>query len=264
MSTKSDFGAKYGPWAVVTGASDGIGRAFTKALAQDGLNLVLVARRADALNALAAALRTEHNVEATVVAADLSNPAGVDAVIDATRTLPVGLLVASAGFGTAGAFVELDRQNELNMIDVNCNALVALSHEFGGRFAQQGRGGLILLSSLVAFQGVARTATYAATKAFVQSFAEGLAIELAPKGVDVLACAPGPVATGFATRARMTMGATISPEQVATASLQALGRKGTVFPGALTRVLNLGLAFAPRFLRARIMSQVMRGMTQGI
>lgn len=106
-------------------------------------------------------------------------------MVERTTALDIGLLVASAGFGTSGPFVDSDLESELEMIDVNCRAVAALGHHFGRRFANQRRGGMILMSSLVAFQGVPRAANYAATKAYVQSLAEGLRIELAPFGVDV-------------------------------------------------------------------------------
>ena len=117
----------------------------------------------------------------------------------------MGLFVASAGFGTSGPLLECDLNQELNMVDVNCRALLQLSVLFGRRFAARGRGGLVLLSSLVAFQGVPRSANYAATKSYVQTLAEGLHLELAARGVDVLASAPGPVLSGFGARSRMKM-----------------------------------------------------------
>ena len=116
--------------------------------------------------------------------------------MSATDGLDVGLVAAVAGFGTSGRFVDNPLDRELDMVDVNCRAVVELSHHFARRFVAQRRGGLILMSSLVAFQGVPRAATYAATKAFIQTFAEGLRLELAPSGVDVVASAPGPVRSG--------------------------------------------------------------------
>jgi short-subunit dehydrogenase len=145
---------------------------------------------------------------------------------------------------------------------VNCRAVAELSHVFGGRFARQRRGGLVLLSSLVAFQGVRRAANYAATKAWVQSFAEGLALELAPFGVDVLSSAPGPIRSGFGARADMKMSMALGPEAVATQSLAALPRGGTVRPGWLSKFLEWSLMFLPRWGRVRMMSLVMNGMTK--
>ena len=148
------------------------------------------------------------------------------------------------------------------MIDVNCRAVAALAHHFGNRFAKVGRGGLVLMSSLLAFQGVPRAANYAATKAYVQSLAEGLRLELSPLGVDVVAAAPGPIQSGFAKRADMKMSMAGTPASVAQGALEALGRTGTVRPGLLSRVLGFALAFLPRWGRVRMMSLVMAGMTK--
>lgn len=148
------------------------------------------------------------------------------------------------------------------MVDVNCRAVAALAHAFGRTLAERGRGGLVLMSSLVAFQGVPRAANYAATKAYVQSLAEGLHTELAPFGVDVIASAPGPVHSGFARRAGMVMGLAAQPAVVAEATLRALGRRTTVRPGLLSKLLELSLAVLPRWGRVRMMAKVMGGMTK--
>ncbi len=257
-----DLSHRYGPWAVVTGASDGIGREFAARLAAAGLNVVLVARRAERLAELGASLESKHGIRAMVVAVDLATPEGVHELELRTEALDVGLLVASAGFGTAGPFVDGKLDDELAMIDVNCRAVAALAHHYGGRFVRARRGGIVLLSSVVAFQGVPRAANYAATKAYVQSLAEGLRIELAPFGVDVVACAPGPIASGFGRRARMNMRLVLGPESVAQATLNALGRSGTVRPGWLSKLLEWSLALLPRWGRVRMMGVVMGGMTK--
>ena len=119
------------------------------------------------------------------------------------------------------------------------------------------------MSSLVAFQGVPRAANYAATKAFIQSFAEGLGHELGPRGVDVLATALGPVRSGFATRAAMTMARAQTPDEVAGATLRARGRRRTVRPGLLAKLLELSLKVLPRWGRVRMMAAVMAEMTKG-
>ncbi len=252
---------RYGPWAVVTGASSGIGREFAVQLARRGLNLMLVARQGDVLTQLGQQLTAQYGVQVRPLAADLGDPGAVEFVVSRAAELEVGLLVASAGFGTSGPFLDSGLAQELNMVDVNCRAVVALTHQLGRQFAQRGRGGVVLLSSLVAFQGVPRAANYAATKAFIQSLAEGLRIEWKPRGVDVLACAPGPVASGFGERANMRMNMAATPEQVAHATLKALGRQTTVRPGALSKLLEWSLAPLPRWGRVRIMSLVMGGMT---
>lgn len=248
----------YGPWAVVTGASDGIGREFARSLAKEGFKLVMVARRRQALESLAKELATE----VRIVDADLATVEGLARVDAETQALDVGLLIASAGFGTSGGFLDNPLEAELSMIDVNCRAVAAMSHSFGKRFVKRGRGGIVLLSSLVALQGVRNAANYAATKAWVQSFAEGLALELGPLGVDVLASAPGPVRSGFGERANMQMSMSATPDIVATSTLAALGRSGTVRPGFLSKFLEWSLMFLPRWGRVRVMSMVMGGMTK--
>jgi short-subunit dehydrogenase len=175
--------------------------------------------------------------------------------------LDVGLLVAAAGFGTSGPFLGANLEEELSMVDVNCRAVVAMSLLFGRRLAGRRRGGLVLMSSLVAFQGVPKAANYAATKAHVQSLAEALRIELGPLGVDVLACAPGPIQSGFAARANMRMSMAATPEIVAAATLESLGNRTTVRPGLLSKLLEYSLAMLPRWGRVRVMSLVMSGMT---
>jgi short-subunit dehydrogenase len=256
------FHERYGPWAVVTGASDGIGLACATYLAESGLNLVLVARRSDVLANLAKELTERHSVETLVVAADLTRPSDIDNLLTRTDALEVGLLVAAAGFGTSGTFIDSHRADELEMIDVNCRAVAALGHHFGARFAQQRRGGIVFMSSLVAFQGVPRAANYAATKAYVQSLAEGLRVELGPLGVDIVASAPGPVLSGFGERADMTMRVGLTPKTVARKTLEALGRQGIVRPGWLSKALEAALALLPRRGRVRMMGIVMGGMTK--
>lgn len=254
------FQLRYGPWAVVTGASDGIGLACAHWLARQGLNLVLVARREDRLNALAAELGVRHSVKVRVVASDLAQPGGNAALLAAVADLDVGLLVAAAGFGSAGDLLDRPLAQELDMVDLNCRSVLEQVWLIGQRLRQRGRGGVVLFSSLLGFHGTPGSANYAATKAYVQSLAEGLRVEWRHSGIDVLASAPGPVHTGFAQRAGMQMAQATTPEVVAHQTLSALGQQGTVRPGWLSKLLGWSLATAPRALRVQIMAQVMRGM----
>lgn len=254
--------SKYGAWALVTGASDGIGKAIAAQLAEAGFNLVLVARRREVLEAIAADLARQHRIEARAFALDLGQRTAVSTLASATEDLDVGLLAAVAGFGTSGEFVDSMLDRELDMVDVNCRAVVELCHHYARRFAAQRRGGLILMSSLLAFQGVPRAANYAATKAFIQTFAEGLRLELSRSGVDVVSSAPGPVRSGFEARANMRMSAAASPHVVARQTLDALGRRTTVRPGFLSKFLEASLLPLPRRARSRIMGVVMGGMTR--
>lgn len=251
---------RYGPWAVVTGASSGIGRETALALAEAGLNLVLVARGREVLEEMAVDLASRHGIEARALPADLAPGTGAEEVEAATRDLDVGLLVAAAGFGTSGPFLDSSPEREMEMLDVNCRAPLRMSLHFGRRFAARGRGGIILMGSIVGFQGTPLAANYAATKAYVQTLAEALHAELAPLGVDVLASAPGPTNSGFAGRAGMRMGAALASADVARKTLDALGRRSTALPGALSKVLAYSLAPLPRWARVRVMGRVMGGM----
>ncbi len=260
-SATSAWCRRYGPWAVITGASDGIGRAFAQDLARRGVHLVLVARRGALLATLADELRKAHGIECRVLVADLAHAGGVGSVIDSTADLDVGLLVASAGFGTSGPLISSNPDVEREMLDVNCAAVLTLATHFGTRLAGRGRGGLVFLSSLLAFHGVPGAAHYAATKAYVQTLAEGLRVELAPSGVDVIASAPGPIRTGFADRARLRMSLALSPDVVARVTLAALGRRTTVRPGWLSKLLGWSLALLPRWGQVMVITPIMQGMT---
>ncbi len=256
------FRDRYGPWALITGASSGIGAALSDEIAGRGVDVVLTARNAEALETIAGKLRTSHGVETLCVATDLAVPDGMDMLMAAIADTEIGLYVGNAGFGTAGPFIENDADAEMEMIRLNCVGLAALAHPLARSMAGRGKGGIILMSSIVAFQGVPNQANYAATKAYVQSLAVGLAAELAPHGVDVLSSAPGPVDTGFAARADMRMGGAAAARDVARATLNALGKSRTVRPGTQSKLLGYGLGTLPRALRTRILGQIMQGMTK--
>jgi len=258
---KQRLSRNYGEWAVVTGATSGIGLELAERLAEAGLNLVLNARRKNELEQIALRLQANYGIKTRVVAADLSETTGVERVIEATRELNVGLLVASAGFGTSGYFIGSDLPTEINMLRVNCEAVLHLTHHFSQVFKKRKRSGIILMSSIVAFQGVPYSAHYAATKAYIQSLAEALAYELKADNIDVLAPSPGPVDGGFAERANMKMSASMKPSDIGVPILKALGRQASVVPGGLSKLLVYSLRTVPRWAKVRIMTLVMRGMT---
>lgn len=251
---------RYGPWALITGASDGIGHALANRIAAEGLNVVLVARSEDRLHALAADLGAAHGVETLVIAVDLAEATAADSIEALTNRLEIGLVVLAAGFGTTGTFLETALAKELELIAVNITAVTRLAHTFAGRLAARGSGGIVLFGSIVGWQGVPGQANYAASKAYVQSLAEGLHDELAPHGVDVLAVAPGPVESAFGARAGLTMTSATSTDVVAVATLNALGRRRTVVPGARGKFLTLALTPLPRRIRSLILGKVIAGM----
>ncbi len=259
---KTRLREKYGPWAIITGASSGIGREIADQLASAGIHLLLSARSGATLTRQAADYTAQYSIDTRVVVADAGVTGAEALIINAAEGLPVGLMVLAAGFGTSGRWLDSQLESELNMLEVNCAALLRLLHHYSRAFAQQQRGGIILMSSIVAFQGVPYAAHYAATKAWVQTIAEGLAPELKSFGVDLLAAAPGPVDSGFARRANMTMSMSLLPSEVGVPILRALGRRTTVLPGRLSKLLVFALRTVPRWGKTRIMGKVMAGMTK--
>lgn len=247
-------------WALITGASSGIGRAMAMRLAQAGYRTMLVARQAGALAAVAGEIEGLGAPAPMVVAADLSTEAGRAEVTSAIEGREVRVAVLAAGYGLSGPFNGVDRESESSMIEVNCTAVMDLSHSLSEQMARQGRGTIVLFGSLVGWQGVPMSATYAATKAFVQSLGEALAVELAPAGINVLCCAPGPVHSGFAKRANMTMSAADDADSVAQSIMRNLGKRGTIVPGRTGKFLTTALSTLPRNLRVRIMGRIMSGM----
>ena len=256
------FKEKYGQWALVTGASSGIGEAFCLHLATLGLNIILVGRNKRKLYAQSEKLEEEYQIVTEIILADLNDISQVQNLIHDLRRIPIGLFVGSAGYGTSGLFHQSHLQQEMGMLNVNSMALMMLTHHFTKAFVNQKRGGIILMGSIVGFQGTPFSSHYAATKAYVQSLAEGLYHELKPMGVDILAAAPGPVHSGFAEVANMEMGNALRPEDIPASALKSLGKRHTVFPGTLTKVLIAGLRTVPRWGKIRIMKLVMSGMTE--
>lgn len=261
MALRRDFVDRYGPWAVVTGASSGIGAELARQLAAAGLSVVLVARRRDRLEALAATLPTPSQI----CALDLCEPSAVDDLASAVAALDVGLVVNNAGLSWKGPFAEHDRGHARRMIELNCQAPVALTHALVPRLIARGKGGVIVVASTAAFQGLPWSAVYGATKAFDLLFGEALHVELAPHGVDVVTLAPG----GTDTEGPMNSGVDparvpgklMSVTPVAAAALAGLGRRAVVVPGATNLLGQLATRFVPRKLAARAAGRIMRRVT---
>ena len=259
MRRLDDFGDRYGPWALVCGASSGIGRELALEIARLGVHAFLVGRSRDRLEETAEAIRASGR-QARVVVADLADPDATAAVAAATRGHVVGLLALAAGYGEGGAFLDSNAAGQRAMIEVNCTSVVAMTRHYAPAMVSRKRGGIIMMGSLLGFQGNPYTANYAATKGYVQSFGEALAVELAETGVDVLVSAPGPVATRFGERAGMRLDRAMKATEVARATLRALGHSHGVQPGMLTKFLRGSLMFLPRAARVRVMGRVIKGM----
>lgn len=254
--------SNYGGWALITGATSGIGKEIAELLASCKLNLIINARNESDLNDLRAEWAEKYDIQVKTIATDLSNTKDYKYLVSQSKMYAIGLAVLSAGFGTSGNLIENPIEEEVNMLRLNCEAVLVLAHEFGNRFKAQNKGGIILLSSLVAFQGTPYAANYAATKAYIQTLAEGLSVELKPHNVDVLAAAPGPVKTNFGNRANMQMDGAENTEMVAKHILNALGKSSTVVPGRMGKFLTYSLRLLPRWGKIKVMQLVMGGMTK--
>ena len=186
----TDFVDSYGRWAVIAGASEGIGAALADQLAARGLDLVLLARNAALLDEVATRARDEHGVQTRVVVQDLTDPDIAARVAGATAGLDVGLLIYNAGASDrTAAFLDNELDYSLKQIKLDCVGPIALAHHFGTAMRERGRGGIVLVASLACVAGSATLAVYSAVKAFQHNFAEGLWAELRPHGVDVC-CTP--------------------------------------------------------------------------
>ncbi|MFZ1938834.1 MAG: SDR family oxidoreductase [Terracidiphilus sp.] len=196
MSTPNDFRGK---WALVTGASSGIGVAVAHELASYGAKLILTARRRERLDTLAAHLTAAHNTETRIVVADMNNPAAPQQIYDATEGagIPVDILINNAGLGHYGEFYKLDPEHEYSMVRVNCESVVRLSRLFIPRMIERRRGWMLVVASTASFQPIPYNAVYAATKVFDRFFALGLAAEVERFGIKVTALCPSTTETEF-------------------------------------------------------------------
>ncbi len=239
MSAKYEgqaFRDRFGPWAVIAGGSDGIGSAFAEELASRGLNLALIARNESKLSARAREIRDRAGVEVRHASIDLTHADVAERVGDFTADLDVGLFIYNAGSGrNMGPFLESGVENWIHQVNLSCSGPVRLSHYFGGRLCERGRGGLILMSSLGSLSGAAYVTTYAASKSFDTIFAEGLWQEFTPKGVDVVGCLAGATDTETFREDTGGMPEAMDPLDVAKETLDFLGRGPTFIPGAENR-----------------------------
>lgn len=253
------FRDKYGPWALITGASAGFGELFARQLAERGLNVVLLARRRERLEALAAELESAHGVQARAVAADLSAPDFLDTVIEQTRDIEIGLLVNNAGFTNSGNFLDNELDAEIRLVDVNCRAAMILAHHCGRSMRERRRGGMIFSASVAGFSAIPFWSNYAASKGFDLLLAEGLHNELRRHGVDVLAVCPGATHTEFASYSgALAKVMTMRPEPVVSGALTALGRRRTWVAGRLNNLNVLLMRLFPRKLNSMVAGALIR------
>lgn len=267
MASEKIRKAWQGKWALVTGASAGIGEAIAVELAEAGVNLILTARRRERLDALAERLRLAHSIQVQVIVADLVQSEAPQQIFDATEGMgtEVELLVNNAGFGGYGEFLRSDLDRETTMVQVNCTAVVHLTRLFLPRMAARRHGDVMIVSSMASFQPVPYLATYAATKAFDRLLAEALAEEAKHFGVRVSALCPGPTESEFGQVAgarpednRKSQ----SAKEVAQRGLEGQARgRSWVIPYFKGQLMAFVLRFLPRRQINRLVERVFRPAT---
>ncbi len=254
-----EFRETYGPIALVTGASSGIGLAFAEELAARGFDLVLAARRTDRLEALAQRLLSSCGVKTRVIGADLSDPDAPARLLEETEGSDIGLVVSNAGFNIKGAFESKDASAMARMLTVNCHAPMQLAHGFIPRLKARGRGGLLFTASVEGLIGCPYSTAYSASKALVVSLGEGLWGELQGTGVDVLTLCPG--ATESEATANMPSAANLqAAAEVARLTLDNLREGPTFVPHQHYRDMFEGLRTMPRREALTRMAQSMKDL----
>jgi short-subunit dehydrogenase len=251
--------------ALITGASGGIGEALARLFAADGTDLILVARSADKLSALASELSQAHRVQATVLALDLSAPDAADRIVDqlSSRGVNIDILVNNAGFATYGNFIETSIEEEARMLQVNVVALTMLTKRLLPGMVQRRRGRILNVASTAGFLPGPLMAAYYASKAYVLSLSEALTNETAGTGVTVTCLCPGPTHTGFQKRAQAEESklfstlAVMKAEDVARAGYEGLKMgRAIVIPGLTNRLLVQSIRFTPRAMVRQIVRMI--------
>ncbi|MFI5397979.1 MAG: SDR family NAD(P)-dependent oxidoreductase [Candidatus Binatia bacterium] len=256
-----DFAHRYGPWALVTGASSGIGEQFARQLAARGLHLVISARRTALLENLATDIQRQHGTQVEVLAVDLSRPDFIEPLMKVCEGKEIGLVVSNAGFGLKGEHHQLDAARLSAMLNVNCRAPMLIAHAFAPGLIARGRGGLLLTGSIEGFIGFPLSTAYAATKAFVMALGEGLWGELTARGVDVMVLAPGATDTDAPTLQgidRSQLVGLMPPSEVVRQALAQLGRKPVFITGWMNRLMVKFLSALPRRVAVRVAGGAMK------
>jgi hypothetical protein len=252
---------RHGPWALVTGASSGIGEGYARRLAAIGVHVAMVARRGEALEALGAELSSRHGVECRALPMDLAEPGAASRLADAVADLEVGLLVANAGTGWIGRFDLQAPESHSMLIRLHCEMHVELTARLLGPMKARGRGGILIVSSMGGFVPLPYYAVYSGTKALLQNWGEALAREMRGSGVDVVVVAPGDTKTGFQEVAGEMSTKWSSVEDVVGESLDALGVRDVVVPGLENRLSLLAQRLLPRRIFLDIVEKRQRAQT---
>lgn len=257
-----EFANRFGPWALITGASSGIGREFARQLAGRGMNVILVARRSERLNELAVELGTRHGVDTRTIPVDLCYDDFLDVIRAGVDGREIGLLVNSAGFARTGPFLDMSPDDMTRMLNLNARAPVLLTREYGPAMRDRQRGGVVFLSSVAGFVGTPMWSLYSATKAFNLLLGEGLAAELRAAGVSVMSLAPGATRTEFFDVAGLGAERGMAVEDVVGDALARLGRSDVVISGWFNRGGIFATRFLPRSVNRAVFGRFINEMSQ--
>lgn len=252
---------KYGDWALITGATSGIGKCFAEILAEKGFNLVLVARNGEKLSTLAKELSVIHAIQCKIISTDLTNETSVEDIIQKTSTIQVGLLINNAGYAVTGNFLEGSRSSHTGIVKINSLVPMLIVYEFGKRMEENKKGGIINVCSVSGMMPLPGWASYAASKAFLISLSQSLWFELKPKGIDVLALCPGATKTNFYETANVKSSG-LDPKEVVYAGLNYLGKKPSIVVGNSNRFMAFFMQVLPIKLRIKTGALAIQKMSE--
>ena len=256
----TEFKAKYGKWALITGATSGIGAELADQVAANGVNVILVARRENELRQHAAMLTQKHDIETRYVVADLSTPEGVEAV--KSIELDVGLLIPAAGMEVNGAFEKTSVEAEVKLLQINVISTFQLVHHFSAQMVERGRGGILMISSLAGHMAFPFFSNYAGSKAYVLNLGASLYGELKPKGVDITVLSPGLTDTPMVADNGMDWNKmpmkSMSPGDVAAAALDGLGKRFVTVPGGLNKLMVSMVNHGPTEMAIKMNANMVR------
>ena len=258
---------RYGKWALVTGASSGLGADFARQLAEKGMNVILVARRVHNMEEIAREIEESYGIKTLVIGQDLTEPAAVENIKDRVGEREIGILVNNAGYGLLGKFHENDSDYQKNMVTLNCYVPVALTGLFINQMVERGRGAVIFLASTAAYQGVPYFSVYSATKSFNLHLAESLWGEYKKLGIDVLALSPGFTATEFQSHAHIKRIRGPKPARspdVVKLALRKLNKRASVVHGVMNQIGAFMSRLLPRKTVISISAAVMKMARPGL
>jgi len=257
-----NYANKYGQWALITGGSTGIGLALAKQAASCGMDVILVARRAELLVQAQEAIQNQYKVKVKIIELDLTSDAALDSLFDATKNLDVGMLVPNAGIELNGLFIKNSLEANIKLLRLNVEVPMALAHHYGRMMAARNKGAIMLISSGFGYQAIPYIANYSATKAYILSLGEALNVELKEYGIDVTVLSPGLTKTSMTDNSTLNFNKlpvlSMTPDKVAMIGFNALGKKATVVAGLLNKFYIWQNRFVPRSMPVKLFGMLVR------